>query len=75
MDPGECARRIVEAVAAGTRELVLAEGAEAFAAQLRFQDPERLFDLLAAEGARLAKAREEGLPPDPRPVNRTLPER
>jgi dehydrogenase/reductase SDR family member 7B len=75
MDPGECARRIVDAVAAGTRELVVAEGAEAFAAQLRFQDPERLFDLLAAEGARLAKAREQGLPPDPRPVNRTLPER
>jgi dehydrogenase/reductase SDR family protein 7B len=68
MDPAECARRIVDAVAAGTRELVVAEGAEAFAAALRWQDPERLFDLLAAEGKRLAEARDEGRPPDPAPV-------
>lgn len=74
MDPGECARRIVEAVAAGTRELIVAEGAEAFAAALRVQDPERLFDLLAAEGKRLAKARAGGLRPDPASVSRTLPE-
>ncbi|TMJ20219.1 MAG: SDR family NAD(P)-dependent oxidoreductase [Alphaproteobacteria bacterium] len=68
MEPAECARRIVDAVAAGTRELVVAEGAEAFAAGLRWQDPERLFDLLAVEGARLARAREEGERPDPAPV-------
>ncbi|HST37724.1 MAG TPA: SDR family NAD(P)-dependent oxidoreductase [Allosphingosinicella sp.] len=74
MDPAECARRILAAVAAGTRELVVAEGAEAFAATLRWQDPERLFDLLAAEGARLAAERDEGRPADPAPVNRTLPE-
>ncbi|HYN45933.1 MAG TPA: SDR family NAD(P)-dependent oxidoreductase [Allosphingosinicella sp.] len=73
MDPAECARRILDAVAAGTRELVVAEGAEAFAAGLRWQDPERLFDLLSAEGKRLAEARAEGLRPDPAPVNRTLP--
>lgn len=72
MDPEECARRIVEAVAAGTRELVVAEGAEAFAAALRWQDPERLFDLLAAEGKRLAEAREQGARPEPAPVDRTL---
>jgi short-subunit dehydrogenase len=72
MDPAECARRIVDAVAAGTRELIVAEGAEAFAATLRMQDPERLFDLLAAEGKRLAEARAEGRRPDPAPVNRTL---
>jgi len=75
MDPDECARRILHAVAAGERELVVAEGSEAFAAQLRFHDPERLFDLLSAEGARLARARDQGLPPNPAPVNRTLPER
>ena len=68
MDPDECAGRTLEAVAAGTRELVVAEGAEAFAAALRWQDPERLFDLLAAEGARLARERDAGRRPDPAPV-------
>ena len=72
MDPDECARRIVDAVAAGTRELIVAEGAEAFAAALRWQDPERLFDLLAAEGKRLAEARDEGRRPDPAPVRPDL---
>jgi len=72
MDPAECARRILDAVAAGTRELVVAEGAEAFAAALRVEDPERLFDLLAAEGKRLAEARADGRPPEPAPVDRTL---
>jgi len=72
MDPADCARRILDAVAAGARELVVAEGAEAFAAALRWQDPERLFDLLAAEGKRLAEAREQGRRPDPAPVERTL---
>jgi len=74
MDPDECARRILDAVAAGTRELIVAEGAEAFAAALRVQDPERLFDMLAAEGKRLALARAEGRRPDPALVNRTLPD-
>jgi short-subunit dehydrogenase len=74
MDPAECARRILDAIAAGTRELIVAEGAEAFAATLRMQDPERLFDLLAAEGKRLAEARAAGERPDPAPVNRTLRE-
>jgi short-subunit dehydrogenase len=68
MEPDECARRILDAVAAGQRELVVAEGAEAFAAALRWQDPERLFDLLAAEGKRLAEAREQGGRPEPAPV-------
>ena len=74
MDPAECARRILDAVAAGTRELIVAEGAEAFAAALRWQDPERLFDMLAAEGKRLAEARAQGRRPDPALVNRTLKE-
>jgi short-subunit dehydrogenase len=42
------AARIVEAIAAGQRELVLAEGIEAEAARLRRADPERLFDMMAA---------------------------
>jgi short-subunit dehydrogenase len=76
MDPAECARRIVDAVAAGTRELIVAEGAEAFAASLRIQDPERLFDMLSAEGARLAQKRAavvgEIWRPEPTLVNRTF---
>lgn len=74
MDPGECARQILDGLADGRREILVAEGAEAFAAGLRFQDPERLFDMLSAEGARLAEARARGAPPEPGRVNRTLPE-
>jgi len=73
MEPAECARRILDAVAAGTRELIVAEGGEAFAAALRVQDPERLFDMLSAEGARLAAKRAEGgddFRPDPALINR-----
>lgn len=47
MAPEEAARRIVEALRAGTRELILAEGAEAEAARLRRASPELLFDLMA----------------------------
>lgn len=72
MDPAECARRILAGLAEGKREIVVAEGQEAFAAALRWQDPERLFDLLAAEGAMLAATRDAGGRPDPRPVNRTF---
>jgi short-subunit dehydrogenase len=77
MDPAECARQILDAVAAGVRELVVAEGAEAFAARLRFEDPDRLFDLLAREGARLAGERDAAggaFRPEPAPVRRTLPD-
>ena len=70
MDPAECARQILDGIAAGTRELIVAEGGEAYAAELRIKDPERLFDMLAAEGKRLADARAAGLRPDPSPVNR-----
>lgn len=72
MDPAECARRILHGLAEGQREIVVAEGAEAFAAGLRWQDPERLFDMLAAEGKRLADARAEGKGPEPALVNRTF---
>jgi dehydrogenase/reductase SDR family member 7B len=45
IDPNEVAQRIWDAVAAGTREMVIAEGMEATIPTLRAQDPERLFDL------------------------------
>ena len=74
IDPADCARRILDGLAAGQREIVVADGLEAGAALLRFQDPERLFDLTAREGARLAEEREAGggagWRPDPKKVNR-----
>ena len=48
MDPGEAARRILEAVQAGERELILAEGGESEIARLRRADPNALFDLMAS---------------------------
>ena len=70
MDPAECARRILQGLAEGKREIVVAEGQEAFAATLRWQNPDQLFDLLAAEGAKLAEARAAGARPDPTPLRR-----
>lgn len=74
MDPAECARRILDGLAAGDREILVAEGVEEGAAGLRFQDPETLFGLVAREGARLAAEREAGggagWRPDPGKVNR-----
>jgi dehydrogenase/reductase SDR family protein 7B len=68
MDPAECARQILTGLAEGQREILVAEGREAFAASLRWQNPEQLFDLLAAEGARLADVRAAGERPDPTPL-------
>jgi short-subunit dehydrogenase len=48
MDPLLAANRILDAVAAGKRELILAEGGEAAIAQLRRSDPDALFDRMAA---------------------------
>ncbi len=47
MAPEDAARRILDALRAGERELLLAEGGEALAAQLRRADPNTLFDLMA----------------------------
>jgi hypothetical protein len=44
------------------------------AAALRWQNPDQLFDLLAAEGARLAEARAAGERPEPGSVARTFAE-
>jgi short-subunit dehydrogenase len=46
MAPEIAAARIVEAVAAGARELILAEGIEAQAAALRRSNPDQLFDVM-----------------------------
>jgi dehydrogenase/reductase SDR family member 7B len=48
LDPAEAARRIWDAVADGTRELLIAEGLEADIVRLRGSDPERLFDMMEA---------------------------
>jgi dehydrogenase/reductase SDR family member 7B len=74
MDPAECARRVLDGMEAGEREIIVAEGAEAHAAALRFTDPERLFDMLAKEGARLAGEREKGARPEPAKVGQTIAE-
>ncbi len=68
MDADEVARRIVDGIEANAREIVVAQGAELAGIGLRATDPERLFDYLAQEGARLARAREAasgGFRPDP----------
>ena len=48
IDPDEVARLIWDAVARGTRELLIAEGMEANIPALRASDPERLFDMVEA---------------------------
>jgi short-subunit dehydrogenase len=71
IEPARVARTILDGIAEGKREIVIAEGAELHASNLRISDPERLFDGLAREGARLAEARAatgSGFRPDPRRV-------
>ena len=48
IEPGKVSELIWDAVARGTRELLVAEGMEASIPSLRAQDPERLFDMLEA---------------------------
>lgn len=48
MDPHVAATRILDAVASGKRELILAEGGEAEMARLRRAEPDKLFDAMAA---------------------------
>lgn len=47
MDPRVVAERILDALASGTRELIVAEGPEAMSAELRRSNPDQLFDLMA----------------------------
>ncbi len=48
IDPDTVAQRIWDAVDAGTREMVIAEGVEANIPTLRASDPEKLFDMMEA---------------------------
>jgi dehydrogenase/reductase SDR family protein 7B len=48
LSPDFAAAQILDAVASGTRELVVAEGAEAAIAALRRADPDALFDRMSA---------------------------
>jgi short-subunit dehydrogenase len=48
IDPDVAAARMVDAVAAGTRELIIAEGMEAALTPLRRTDPDALFDRMSA---------------------------
>lgn len=60
MEAGECVRRMLAGIEAGEREIIIAEGGEAMVAGLRFTAPDKLFDMLAGAGAKLAEEREGG---------------
>lgn len=60
MEPAECARQIIEAVANNVPELIIAEGPELMLAQLRQSDPEKLFEMTAGLGAQIAAKYEAG---------------
>jgi short-subunit dehydrogenase len=49
--PEVAAQRIWDAMDAGTRELLIAEGMEAAIVDLRAKEPEKLFDMMAASVA------------------------
>lgn len=63
------ANTILTGLNAGEREIIVAEGVEAGALELRRTDPATLFAFTAAEGARLAAARAAGEGPEPAKVN------
>ena len=54
-DPMDCAAAILQAVSAGTPELIYAHGRELEMAQLRQSDPEKLFAMTAEFGAQIAE--------------------
>lgn len=60
MEPAECARQILEAVAHNIPELIIAEGPELMIAQLRQSDPEQCFAMTGAMGAQIAEKYEAG---------------
>lgn len=70
MAPERAAEIILEGVASGVREIVVAEGMELAALQMRTANPEALFGFVAQEGARLAAARDAGEAIDPAAINR-----
>ncbi|WP_373187373.1 SDR family NAD(P)-dependent oxidoreductase [Halopseudomonas sp.] len=73
IDPEDAAKTILDGLAAREHDIVVAEGMEQGALQLRTADPEKLFMITSKEGARLAKVRAElgaGASVDPDAVNR-----
>ena len=54
-DPMDCARAILDAVAAGKQELIFAKDQELQAAQLRHANPDVFFEMIAGLGAQVAQ--------------------
>lgn len=72
IDPVVAAQTILEGLAARQHDIVVAEGMELGALQMRVSDPAQLFKFTAKEGARLARVRAElgaGASVDPSAVN------
>lgn len=72
IDPVVAAQTILDGLAARQHDIVVAEGMELGALQMRVSDPAQLFKFTAKEGARLAKVRAElgaGASVDPSAVN------
>jgi short-subunit dehydrogenase len=69
MAPEKAAEIILTGVAEGKREIVVAEGMELAALQMRAANPEALFGFVAEEGGRLAALRERGEAIDPKRVH------
>lgn len=64
MAPEEAARQILQGLAAGEREILVAEGLERSLAEMRHKEDKTLFDMLAGVGAQLAEQRAEALQQD-----------
>lgn len=74
IDPIAAAQTILDGLAARQHDIVVAEGMELGALQLRTSDPAKLFMITGKEGARLARVREElgaGASVDPGAVNKS----
>jgi len=73
IDPVAAAQTILKGLSTRQHDIVVAEGMELAALQLRVANPERLFQITATEGARLAKLRAEfgaGASVEPGAVNK-----
>lgn len=73
IDPVNAAQTIIDGLAARQHDIIVAEGRELAVLQMRVADPERVFQITAQEGARLAQVRAElgaGASVDPGAVNR-----
>ena len=69
LPPAEAAQRILDQIAEGRPEIVIAEGMEKAALDLRRQDPDTLYGMLAAQGAELAASAGSGEPLELRRIN------